>query len=92
VGGLSSNFQDPNDSGLSWLVTGMRMVQGKKRAAKPKPKEIHLLTHGFSVVFLVTIGITIGLFASNCIVYSSIAFANVFRKHSKFKLQDGTAF
>lgn len=29
VGGLSANFHDPSSSVMSWLTTGLSMVQGK---------------------------------------------------------------
>ncbi len=40
MGRLSSNFQDPNDLGLSWLVTGMRMVQGESQKIGFFPRQI----------------------------------------------------
>jgi len=44
VGGLSANFRNPTSSAVSWLTTGLGMVQ-------------------------VTIGITVGLFASTALIF-----------------------
>jgi hypothetical protein len=68
VGGLSANFRNPTSTVISWLTTGLGMVQ-------------------------VTIGITVGLFASTALIFCFmwiVNWAKGQRNHRKGHV--GTAF
>jgi hypothetical protein len=68
VGGLSANFRNPTSSAVSWLTTGLGMVQ-------------------------ITIGITVGLFASTALIFCFMWMANWFKgQDSKHKAQVEAAF
>jgi hypothetical protein len=43
VGGLSANFHSPSSSVMSWLTTGLSMVQGKSLVS-PRPSDSQRLT------------------------------------------------
>lgn len=65
VGGLSANFTSSSTSVMSWLTSGMKMVQGKLLCRDTAFTGLH--AHSI-LPSIVTIGITVGLYAANLAV------------------------
>lgn len=86
VGGLSANFHDPSNSVTSWLTSGLRMVQGQYTSF------IQVYPFSISLLVPVTIGITVGLFASNLAVTTFISATHSIQGRPPRKSQVGSAF
>lgn len=91
VGGLSANFHDPASSVSSWLSSGLKMVQGMSsiyliiiRSDVSDSDPLHSQS--------VTIGITVGLFASNLAIATFISAAHKLKGTPPRKTQVGSAF
>lgn len=89
VGGLSANFHDPASSVTSWLSSGLKMVQG--RLEFPSLTMVPL-TDVCCLSHPVTIGITVGLFASNLAIATFISVAHKLKGTRSKKTHVGSAF
>ncbi len=89
VGGLSANFHDPASSVTSWLSSGLKMVQG--RTQFPLLTTVPF-TDFYRLSQPVTIGITVGLFASNLAIAIFISVAHKLKGTRSKKTHVGSAF
>lgn len=87
VGGLSANFQSSASASQSWLTSGLRMIQSECLDSEAEA----YVTHMYSLA-AVTIGITVGLFASNLAIATFISTVHRMKGRPPRKSQVGCAF